>query len=234
MDSNGISVLSTRQLDKELIQKAAAQGINIDCRAFIHTHSIDSADLRKDVNTLATQNITVVFTSYNAVKAVALMVHEVNWDVYCISGRTENAVRNQLKGAKIKASTANAKELVAKIAKDNITEVLFFSGDMRLPDLPDGLNANSVNVKEIVVYHTKLTPVEIEKKYDGIAFFSPSAVQSFFTNNQLTEDVPCFTIGSTTASALKAYKNPAVLSPSADAAAMVDTIIQYYKKINRK
>lgn len=39
---------------------------------------------------------------------------------------------------------------------------------------------NRIAVKEIIVYQTNEIPVKVDEKYNGILFFSPSAVKSFF------------------------------------------------------
>ena len=93
------------------------------------------------------------------------------------------------------------------------SEVIFFCGDQRRDELPGLLKKNKIEVKEIVVYKTIATPKKIEKKYDGILFFSPSAVKSFFQKNKLDKQVMLFAIGNTTADEIKKFsKNKIVVS----------------------
>ncbi|HEX9150948.1 MAG TPA: uroporphyrinogen-III synthase, partial [Flavobacterium sp.] len=67
-------------------------------------------------------------------------------------------------------------------------------------------------VNEIVVYQTIAVPFKVEKKYHGILFFSPSAVESFFSNNKVTGQTVLFAIGKTTAMALKKYCNNKIIT----------------------
>src|SRR5258706_9822828 len=46
-----------------------------------------------------------------------------------------------------------------------------------------------------------------EKVYDGILFFSPSGVESFFNTNEVNEQTILFAIGNTTATEIKKYTN---------------------------
>ena len=110
-------------------------------------------------------------------------------------------------GSKLVAGTADsAKGLADIITKNsNSDEVVFFCGDHRRDELSAILREKNIEVNEIVAYKTTLVPHKIEKKYDGILFFSPSAVQSFFQKNKLDEETILFAIGNTTANEIKKY-----------------------------
>ena len=77
---------------------------------------------------------------------------------------------------------ALAEKIIPEI---NDREVIFFCGNLRRNDLPDALRQKGITVREITVYQTSLTPVTIEKEYDAVLFFSPSAAESFFSKNSL-------------------------------------------------
>jgi uroporphyrinogen-III synthase len=113
--------------------------------------------------------------------------------------------------------------------KNHIDKAIFFCGDQRRDDLPEILRTNHVEVSEIVVYHTIAKPHKIEKSYNGILFFSPSAVGSFFTNNKISDKTILFAIGNTTANEIKKYGNNKVIvtdEPSKEN--LVMEMIRYY------
>ena len=64
-----------------------------------------------------------------------------------------------------------------------------------------------MEVKEIIVYQTTAIQHRIQKTFEGILFFSPSGVESFFSSNQLTQKTILFAIGNTTAKEIKKYSN---------------------------
>lgn len=61
-----------------------------------------------------------------------------------------------------------------------LRKIVFFCGNKRLQTIPEKLANNGIAVEEVIVYETIETAANIKKQYDGILFYSPSAVQSFF------------------------------------------------------
>ena len=142
----------------------------------------------------------------NAVEAVAAHLNDYipDWKIYCIGNTTKKLVQEYFGEDLIAETASDATELAEKIIEDNITdEVIFFCGDKRRDELPSILNEHNINVNEIEVYQTNIIQHTIEKNYDGILFFSPSAVQSFFSTNKLNDKTILFAIGNTTSSAIK-------------------------------
>ena len=103
----------------------------------------------------------------------------------------------------------------------------FFSGNLRQDDLPEILANACVDLNEIQVYQTLLTPQKISAALDGILFFSPSAVESFLKENQL-ESQFCCCIGQTTAKALQGHtKNIAIANQPSVENVIVQCINHY-------
>lgn len=80
----------------------------------------------------------------------------------------------------------------------------FFCGTSRRDEIPEGLKNTKNELFEIKTYKTELKPVKIDRKYDGIMFFSPSGVMSFTTLNTIG-DSTAICIGHTTASEAKKH-----------------------------
>jgi uroporphyrinogen-III synthase len=71
----------------------------------------------------------------------------------------------------------------------------------------------------------------IKKHYQGIMFFSPNGVNSFFRVNDISPNLVLFAIGNTTAGALKAKtKNKIVIGETPSKENMIDKVIQYFHK----
>lgn len=204
MQKSNLNILSTRPLAAHLIDEAAKKGVTIDCISFIETQPVISEDIQVLLASLARQPLTAVFTSMNAVDAVKEFTgEEVKWKIYCISSATSNLI-SKIWGADKIAGTSEYGETLADIIISNgETEVVFFCGDHRRDVLPQKLKAQGIKVKELIVYHTLTCPHSIKKHYDGILFFSPSAVNSYFLSNQPGPGTVIFAIGNTTASALQ-------------------------------
>ncbi len=204
---NQIKILSTKILDTDIIEQAASDNISIECVPFIETKYIADVDLQQQINGLGILLKDVIFTSANAVKAVAQsLANPPAWGIFCISGSTKKAVQQFFPGSKILGSAPYGDILADKILqRKEVSEVLFFCGSRRLDTIPQTLSNAGIAVQELVVYETTLTPVKIDSAYQGILFFSPSAVESFFQLNRLSSDTTVFAIGETTADALRKH-----------------------------
>jgi uroporphyrinogen-III synthase len=214
-----------------LIEKAAAKNIYIDTQTFIKTELTVSANDIRQIQSLNNKKSTVIFTSKNAVNAVVpYIAANTDWDIFCIGGVTKETALQFFDAGKIKASAKNASALAEKIvANKGITEVIFFCGDQRLNDLPDLLTQHHIAITEIVVYKTNETPHHIEKDYDAILFFSPSAVHSFFSANTVSTNILFFSIGKTTTTVIETYcSNTIITNEWPGKEQMVDLVINYF------
>ena len=207
---NRIQILSTRPLHETLLQEAKQAGIDIDEISFIETNPIQSPSLQSEIDEALQQSITAVFTSMNAVEAVADQIKgkKPSWKIYCIGTTTQQLVVTYF-GQDAIAGTANDAATLAKLIIEDQPKgkLIFFCGDQRRDELPEILATNSMEVKEIIVYQTTAIQHRIQKTFEGILFFSPSGVESFFSSNQLTQKTILFAIGNTTAKEIKKHSN---------------------------
>jgi len=232
---NRKQILSTVLLDQPLLDKAADAGIVLDAMPFIQVVDItDEDDNLERIERLYRRPITVVFTSVNAVRAVCEQVYfsKLGWKIYCIGHATRNAVLEYFDREQVHGIANDAAALAGVIKNNGVTEVIFFCGDKRMDTLAGTLERYGVQVHEIVVYRTEEVPRFVEKDYDGILFFSPSGVNSFFSMNTIEPGAVLFAVGSTTALALKenAAENKVVTCELPSKEQMVDTAIQYFNK----
>ena len=202
---HNILILSTRPLSHEVMQEATEKGIALDVKSFIHTEPCIN-EVRDEVIEMFGRGIIAIFTSMSAVEAVVSLKGDrpLRWKIFCIGDATAALVGKHFGEEAIVGRAGNAQALANVILKHAIvTEAVYFCGDIRRPELPAALAKQHIKIKEIVVYCTKLTPLVTEKKYDGILFFSPSGVESFFSVNSIDKDTILFAIGRTTGEAIK-------------------------------
>jgi uroporphyrinogen-III synthase len=234
MAENKIIILSTRIVDQELITEAAAKNIIVDAIPFIKTEPTTSIETQQEIENLATMQATVIFTSVNAVEAVAgeLDGYQPDWQIFCIGHSTREAVERFFLKNSIAGTAVNAKELADDVVKKaDANEVIFFCGDQRRSELIDILNAADIEVNEVIVYQTTAVPQKMDKKYDGILFFSPSAVKSFFQKNKPGGQTVLFAIGATTASELKRHSNNKIIvSSQPDKKHLLKKVVLYFEE----
>lgn len=233
MLQSNIHILCTRTLEPFLITRAAEKNIFIEAIPFIKTEALASSEIEKLLSIIRHKKIFAAFTSSIAVEAIAEHIDKnVGWKIYCTGGITKEAVKKYFGISNIEGTAKNASLIADKIVAEKKTnEIVFFCGDQRMNDLPERLTNAGVNVKENIVYNTILRPQVIDKNYDGILFFSPSAVHSFFSENTIAGNVVLFAIGNTTAATIKTYCiNKILVSEWPGAENLTTLAIEYFEK----
>lgn len=175
-------------------------------------------------------NNNLIFTSQNAVQSIlkhpkcdALKTK----NVFSVGMKTKDLLTEN--GFNVIAYTGYAADLAEIISliysKENYT---FFCGNLRRDILPNTLKENGITFNEIEVYETNVTSKKVNKKVDGILFFSPSGVESYLKLNTIKDEM-CFCIGDTTAETLenKKIKN-IIIADKPSVENVIDKVIEYY------
>lgn len=224
-----LHVLSTKKLKTAVAEQLKQAGISLTEKDFIRIDPAASDEAIKQFIDPIDTNAYVIFTSSNAVDAVADHVKDVKWKVFCISGKTREAVREKLK-LEILATADTGVELAKEIIEHGVKQVVFFSGNIRRKELPQILDEAGVMVKELTVYKTVAISEKINNNFDAVFFFSPSAVKSFFSQNQLSTNTVCFAIGNTTAKEIQEFSsNKVIVAETPTQEAIVNKLINHYK-----
>ena len=191
-----IRLLSTKLLLPQEVEAFAALGFLVESLPLIRVQTLDTlAPFPKaDFS---------IFTSRNAVEAVlkvpeakALSPHKA----FCVGEKTRESLEKA--GWEVVASFGYAQQLADHLVEQYACySFVFFCGERRMDTLPEQLKTYGIPCHECLTYTTELTPQKLHKPYDGLLFFSPSAVKSFLKENHFAEEkIIC--IGSTTQSAL--------------------------------
>jgi uroporphyrinogen-III synthase len=229
---NKVNILSTRPVNHHLIEEASAAGINLEVVSFIETEPIRTIEVQQEIEQALLQAATVVFTSGNAVEAVASESEGQlpEWEIFCLGNTTRDLVIKYFGEHSIVGFADNASDLAELIAETtDVHELIFFCGDQRRPELPETLQKNGIDVNEIIVYQTIGLPRKLSKNYEAILFFSPTAVKSFFESNKSGEKTIYFAIGNTTAGELKKHtRNKIMISKEPAKENVVEMAIEYF------
>lgn len=236
MLENKYHILSTRPVEATSIEAAAAAGIQIDILSFIETTAITTTEVIEEIQDVANKKATVIFTSMNAVEAVAhqLPNFSPDWKIFCLGSTTKDLCEQYFGATSIRGTAPHAGALAESVINAGIKEPLFFfCGNRRRDELPDKLQTQHLNLKEIVVYETHAIQPSLQKDYDGILFFSPSAVESFFSASKIQEKTVLFAIGNTTATAIRNYTDHTIIiSDHPGKENLVQKMIAYFSAIS--
>ncbi|WP_396194995.1 uroporphyrinogen-III synthase [Flavobacterium sp.] len=219
-----IRILSTKKLTDN--QKQLLLSANF---------SVEDADFIKVANkqfTLSTINEYLIFTSQNAVESVLEneRIAEIKTrKCFCVGEKTKALLEQS--GFEVIASSDYASELASIICNQYFkNSFTFFCGNLRRDILPDSLTLAQVVFEEIEVYETVLTPHKAADDLNAILFFSPSGVQSFLKTNTIRDEV-CFSIGGTTAKALKDITGKVVIANMPNIESTIIKSIEFFNKI---
>lgn len=229
-------VLSTKKLLPLLIEEAKQNNIQIIEQEFISVQPILTKEKIKEVLDLAISGKEyIAFTSANAVTPFDSYLHPHDtyyvaaWKIFCLEGKTKDAVLNSLPLQKGIISTAeNARALTQKIIEHGVKEIIFFCGNKRRDDLPNILKDADITVHEVIVYKTLEIPGIADDDIDGILFFSSSAVNSFFTMNKLRSKTVCFAIGQTTTNTISTFTNNKIITIETPRQEMMIASVNFY------
>lgn len=150
-----------------------------------------------------------VFTSTNGVKALETMMQsglqvrpEVS--IFGVGAKTQKALQELGLEAQIPFQQ-DGEHLAELIVDEKVRSVIYFHGNISRDEMTNKLTENDIDVLEVEVYKTTISPVEMPTEpVEAILFYSPSAVTGFKQGAGFTAELPpLFAIGTTTAEALK-------------------------------
>ncbi len=227
--TNALSIVSTRVLSSPKVAQLEMKGWS-----FVQHDFISKVIQLPDTITPNTLKKNIVITSITGAKAFAQFLDQLDLEredfkVFCISRGTKEYATAL--GLAIQGSAPNASGLADVIlGHSEVKSVTHICSNLRRDELSEKLRSRSVEVHDIVVYQTVHTPVKLNAVYDAVLFFSPSAIDSFLSQNDLRQ-VPCFCIGATTAAHAKnkGYRTAIIAeAPSEDF--LLEKVITYYTK----
>jgi uroporphyrinogen-III synthase len=150
-----------------------------------------------------------------------------NKTIICVGTKTKTVIEK--KGFQVDETADYAEDLIGIIdQKYKGKTFTFFCGNIRRDTIPNYFKENQIAFEEVIVYKTKTHSKAISENFDGILFFSPSAIASFLEKNELKNET-CFCIGTTTAKALENRTKNIIIASKPTLEHVIDEVIQFYK-----
>ncbi len=223
---------------------AEKYNIKIDFRQFIQVDPVDIKEFRKQkINIL--DHTAIIFTSRNAVDHFFRLATESKVEIpsdmkyFCVSEQTANYLQKYIviRKRKIFTGERTASDLFDVFKKHKSEKFLYPCSNIRKDDIPDFLKTNGYDYTEAIIYKTVAADLSdlADIKYDIIAFFSPSGIQSLFDNfpDFKQEKTRIAAFGPTTAKAVRdADLILDIQAPLPNAPSMTGALELYIKKAN--
>lgn len=216
-----ITVLSTKKLSVNQRELLLNRGIGLVERDFISI-----VPLPFEIPAIP-ENI--IFTSKNSVKAILdhpLKKQLQQKKIFCVGEKTfEFLQQNGFRVSKMANYGANlASEIINNHSKE---EFLFFCGKKRHEALPEALMSAGVDLTQVEVYDTQSYSKKNDRIFNGVLFFSPSAVKSYCSENDLAESV-AFCIGKTTAAEAGKYTSNIIIASTPSIENVIVQVVKYF------
>ena len=212
-----LSIAQSSDLNKDI-------GIEMSDFITVRHQRIKATELRKEMP-------HVILTSQNAVESLIDSSEGKDLrigNIYCVGRRTKRLIEKRL--GKVTHSASSARKLADYLVDsfDEPQEFTFFCGDLRRDELPRILEDNKHVIREVVSYLTLMTPDELKNQYDGLLFFSPSAIESYLQKNKPGSEV-AFCIGATTAGAARKAFRTVIEAKSPSVEAVIQGVNDYFE-----
>ena len=219
-------------------------GIKVDFRPFIQIDPVDVKEFRKQKIDILSHS-AVIFTSRNAVDHFFRLATENKVEIpsdmkyFCISEQTANYLQKYIviRKRKIFTGSRTATDLIEVLKKHKNEKYIFPCSNIRKDDIPKFLKENEYDYSEAIIYKTVASDLSdlADIKYDVIAFFSPSGINSLMVNfpdfKQNNTRIAAF--GPTTSKAVKeADLILDIQAPLPNAPSMTGALELYIKKAN--
>jgi len=222
-----MKLLSTKIISNKFKDLLIKNNYQIDQKSFIKILPYKSL-----INISISKNI--IFTSKNAVNIILnnskIKKNLIDKNIFCVGESTaELIINNNLNLIKSEQNSKKLSEYIVSNFNNSKDSFTYFSGKKRFLELEMTLNENNIKIIVHEVYDTILTPKKIKDHYDGIIFYSPSAVKSFFKGNNSFKNTYGFCIGNTTAKELKSFSESFSISKSNSEENMLVSINKYFK-----
>ena len=217
-----ITILSTVKISEAYCELFAKNNIELVQHNFIKTSPVNFK--------LPKHGGGWIFTSKNAVEAVYLSKEKEKCDGmqhFCVGENTKSILIKN--GQKVLKMSNNSIKLANFLKKMNKNEnYIFCRGSIKNKDFTKFFQIHAMNLIEIPVYKTKLAPLKIDLTFDGIMFFSPSAIKSFIKKNQI-QNSECFCIGETTSNFAKKFSDKTHFSLIPSVENVINQTINFFK-----
>ena len=150
-------LISTNTLPASLLQAAAQKGVLLKNLPFIETNPIEDIETISEIDAALRLVCTVIFTSQEAIHAVAAQMDDIipDWRIYCTAPATAMLAAKQFGQERIVGTATDGASLAACIIEqEEPDEIFFFCGRKHRPELPALLTRAGFDLNLIKVYDT--------------------------------------------------------------------------------
>lgn len=219
--------------------------LKMDFRKFIQIEGVSTNEFRKQ-NVSPLSFTAVIFTSKYAIDNYFRILEEMKIELpaemkyFCVSEATAKYLQKYIviRKRKLFVGKRTSRDLIDVIKKHKKEKFIFPCSSIHTPHLTDWMHENGYLLTEAIIYNTVASDLSdlADIKYDIIAFYSPSGIESLFKNfPDFTQDNTVIAVfGPTTAQAAEeANLRVDIMAPTSTMPSMTAAIEEYLERTNK-
>ncbi|TQD40619.1 uroporphyrinogen-III synthase [Haloflavibacter putidus] len=212
------SILSTKKLQPSQESLLLQAGVGLVSYSAIKIQPKLAPNLPQNIE-------NAIITSQNTFRAIRNKTTIEN--AFVVGEKTASLLKKN--NIKVETYTNYAADLVQEIKEKYAHKHFVFPcSSKRRETIPSGLNKNKITFTEVEAYKTSLNPKKFKQVFEGILFFSPSGVESFYQENSPKPETVLFCIGTTTASAAKKYSDNLIIAGKPTIESVIVSVVKHF------
>lgn len=216
-------LLSTKKLDEKFKLAFYKNGISLVEEPMIKTTVIDFIwpEIKYGIIITSSKALEAILnkSKYESLK---------KFPFFCVGNFTKNKLAKS--GFNILEVENSAEELANKITEQYSTRAFnYFCGKQRLNFIENVLKTNNIELLISEVYKTDEISKKVNGDFDGVLFFSPSAVKSYALLNSF-ESKKIFSWGNTTGKEIAKHTDNYFISKKPEINSLIQMVNKYLKK----
>jgi uroporphyrinogen-III synthase len=190
-----MNILLTKRLSQEILDLIKSWGWSYE---IVEVLKITQLDVRE----IPTNAEAWIISSRNSFNAPEKFITSAPQLIYCVGAWVKTEFEKLNSKVKVK-SFENVKSLAADLAKQNLQNVVYFSGDEHRQELEEGLKYTNTKISKVITHQSEMIFPVLKKAFDAVFVFSPRSAESLLKHNQFSNQTVFACIGSTTADYLR-------------------------------
>jgi uroporphyrinogen-III synthase len=223
-----VRVYSSIDFEKHQVDLLYQNGIHVSHLQMMAINYKRYESINFDINSITD---VMVFTSQHGVGFMLQLIKDGTLKsddkkCFAIQGTTSELLKET--NFNVLGLAKDSESLADIIIDQKIQKVVHITTAWRLPIVEKKLKYNHIGYKALEVYNKVVLHCSVDA-YDALVFSSPSHIDSFLLSNKLSENIPCFCIGSTTENYLiaKGHKHT-IKAAIASKESLTEALIQFY------
>lgn len=235
-DYGTVQLLSTATIEEHYKEELKSKDIVLTSKEFVAHTPLANNYVVQSIHELSQKVVIALFNHAIAVNVVHRILSNTitNWLLICTSRDAYTEAMNKFPNNQLMFLEDDASLATnIRIACKDVSTIVHF-GNNKIPAYyPMLLRGAGFEYNDLMVYQSSIKSTTVEEHYNGILFFDEQSVDSYFTFNDLSQNVVAFCINEAVGNHLtKKLNQPTIVVQAAapTVLSMIESILVYYNR----